>query len=148
MLGPSRLQQRQQLDRIADGSWLVLSLLQLVRVQRDRDLVFKRGSIERRTLVELTASSTPTPGAPLETPLDADDSLRERIRASRRTLRTLRAQRQALSVERARLIADTIFAAYDALDVRQGSEAVRCVAGLLSATLGLAQACRAASGAV
>jgi hypothetical protein len=63
----------------------------------------------------------------------------QRIREQRRTLRDLRGRLTWLWWDRLRLGADGVFALYDLFQWRLGSEAVRAVAGAISAGVGFSQ---------
>lgn len=63
----------------------------------------------------------------------------QRIRDQRRTLRDLRGRLTWLWWDRLRLGADAVFALYDLFEWRPGSEAVRAVAGAISAGVGFSQ---------
>lgn len=66
----------------------------------------------------------------------------QRIRDQRRTLRDLRGRLTWLWWDRLRLGADAVFALYDLFEWRPGSEAVRAVAGAISAGVGFSQVSR------
>lgn len=63
----------------------------------------------------------------------------QRIREQRRTLRDLRGRLTWLWWDRLRLGADAVFALYDLFEWRPGSEAVRAIAGAISAGVGFSQ---------
>jgi hypothetical protein len=103
------------------------------RSRRDEEVLVNRLQRERESQ---TAASTDMDQQEWE---QQDEEHLRHIRSQRRTLRDLRGRLTWLWWERLRLIADGIFATYDVFEFSSGSEAVRAVAGVLSAAIGFSQ---------
>lgn len=148
-------------ELLADIFWLATTLVSLTHSEWERREVWKYGRrvrrlmreeeiIRERTERELELYVTDRKAEDTGEGLDDETSLEEqrilgnerriqRIRDQRRTLRDLRGRLTWLWWDRLRLGADAVFALYDLFEWRPGSEAVRAVAGAISAGVGFSQ---------
>ena len=157
-------------ETLADVFWLTGTLLSLFETEWERREVWKFGKNVRRSMRDeellrahadrLREALTATIGVPAsaasegnETPTaskdeqllaldEADQACAAHIKSQRRTLRDLRGRLTWLWWERVRLGADGVFALYDVFEFSSGSEAVRAVAGTVSAAVGFSQVSR------
>lgn len=150
-------------ELLADLFWLSGTLVSLAHSEWERREVWKYGRRVRRLMreeeverdraereLELQMSEYRTDensvdDAAYAEGMDEEQRLLEnerriqRIRDQRRTLRDLRGRLTWLWWDRLRLGADAVFALYDLFEWRPGSEAVRAVAGAISAGVGFSQ---------
>ncbi|GJN90895.1 hypothetical protein Rhopal_003909-T1 [Rhodotorula paludigena] len=134
-----------RVDKLSDYAALGAALAGLAQVQRARAKLYDLGRQTRRRAVadetrleELEFWEARKGGAKAGDAgerASEEKRLRERIRVERRTLRGLRAQLSEHRWERVRLVAEGVFAAYDALDLETASESVKSWAGVTSASI-------------
>lgn len=156
-------------ETLADVFWLTGTVLSLFETELERREVWQFGKNVRRSMRDeevlrahadrlreaLTATIGPasiasgegdTPSASKEEQLlaldEADQACAAHIKSQRRALRDLRGRLTWLWWERVRLGADGVFALYDVFEFSSGSEAVRAVAGTVSAAVGFSQVSR------
>jgi hypothetical protein len=96
---------RRQADRVADATWFLTSSIDLLRVQSERGRIWAWGRRVRREMVD---------GAPQiqdgrELTAAEEEAELARVRACRKTLRSLRDRLYVLWWERVKLCADLIF---------------------------------------
>jgi hypothetical protein len=156
---------RRQADRVADATWFLSSVVELLRVQSERGRIWAWGRRVRRQMVD----GAPQVGDGRELTAEEEEVELARVRACRRTLRGLRDRLYILWWERVKLCADIIFsgqfgtvrpkrvalnrtsstaAAYDTFEFRAGSEGVRAFSGAISAFVAFRQYLREAERAV
>ncbi|KAK9895691.1 hypothetical protein P389DRAFT_195824 [Cystobasidium minutum MCA 4210] len=150
-------------ELLADLFWLSTTLISLGHSEWERREVWKYGrrvrrlmreeeterdEIERELELSINEEEERSRG---DEEVDEDETLEEqqrildnqrriqRIRDQRRTLRDLRGRLTWLWWDRLRLGADAVFALYDLFEWRPGSEAVRAIAGAISAGVGFSQ---------
>ncbi|GAA6003697.1 uncharacterized protein JCM10292_000691 [Rhodotorula paludigena] len=139
-----------RVDKLSDYAALVAALAGLAQVQSARAKLYDLGRRTRRRAVadekrleELefweARKGEGKAGDAVERASE-EKRLRERIRVERRTLRGLRTQLSEHRWERVRLVAEGVFAAYDALDLETASESVKSWAGVTSASIEFLQA--------
>lgn len=143
-------------ETLADLFWLLSSATALAMSEWERREVWNFGRRVRRAMrkeenernaVEQSLVESMPPGggggeAMDEEQLELMKQNEERlalIRHQRRTLRDLRGRLSWLWWERLRLGADIVFATYDVFEFSRGSEAVRAIAGVISAGVGFSQ---------
>ncbi|GAA5833180.1 hypothetical protein JCM9279_001448 [Rhodotorula babjevae] len=146
-------------DKLSDYAALGAALVGLVQVQRERRELYAAGRRARRRTVDAEKKldeyefweDAAAPGKGERGARGAgagtDDErreeqkrLRERVKHERRRLKQLRGEVRESRVERVRLVAEGIFAAYDALDLERSAEAVKSWAGLSASLIEFGQA--------
>ncbi|GAA5881607.1 hypothetical protein JCM1840_000171 [Sporobolomyces johnsonii] len=140
-----------RVDKLSDYAALLSSLLGLAQVARSRTRIWAEGRERRRKAVELEQKLEelefwePDPGtevdlADAEARVKEERRLRERVKAERWRLRRLRRELDGLRWERWRLLAEGVFAVYDAFDLEVASEAVKSWSGAAATVIGAGQA--------
>ena len=126
-------------ETYADIFWLSSTLCSLALAEWERSEVWQYGRTIRRSMRDdELARDVPNLSPDVEA-VDNNDARSDRIRQQRRILKNLRGRLTWLWWERFRLIADAVFATYDVFEFSSGSEPVRAIAGLASASIGFVQ---------
>ncbi|GAA5921648.1 hypothetical protein JCM3775_001745 [Rhodotorula graminis] len=147
-------------DKLSDYAALGAALVGLVQVQRERRVLYAAGRSARRKRVEAEkkleeyefwedaaalgkgrGAGGAAGGAGVDDERREEQKrLRDRVKSERRTLKQLRSEVRESRVERVRLVAEGIFAVYDALDLERSAEAVKSWAGITASLIEFGQA--------
>ncbi|GAA5945553.1 hypothetical protein JCM1841_003642 [Sporobolomyces salmonicolor] len=138
-------------DKLSDYAALFSALLGLAQAARSRTRIWAEGRERRRKAVELEQKLEelefwePGPGKALdraeaEARFQEERRLRERVKAERWRLRRFKKELDGLRWERLRLLAEGVFAVYDAFDLDLASEAVKSWSGATATVIGAGQA--------
>ncbi|KAM0791286.1 hypothetical protein ACM66B_005760 [Microbotryomycetes sp. NB124-2] len=150
---PLSVRKTRKADRVAEVATLVSALLGLAQVKRSRDSVRNEGREVRRLslmyeqkLEDLEFWEAPAPmtstrsSEELQTREAEEKRLREKVRAGKKKLKSLRDELSGLWWERLRLFCEATFATWDTLELDTASEGIKAVSGFVSAAIMLSQA--------